>query len=57
MNVKIDNTWTGIGQANPEPVQSLSTEVERSVIFRLDKLWTDFEDEIIVRSQKENLIS
>ena len=40
-SVKFQNTWTEIGQANPEIVESLSTVVENSAIFPLDKFWTD----------------
>ena len=41
-SVKSRNTWTEIGQANPEIVQSLSTQVEKLIFFSLDKDWTDF---------------
>ena len=40
--VKLRNTWTEIGQANPEIVESLSTQFQKVQFFPLDKPWTNF---------------
>ena len=41
-SVKLSNTWTDIGQASPEIVQTLSNQIEKEQFFSLDKHWTDF---------------
>ena len=40
--VKLGNSWTDIGQVNPEIVTGWSNQVEKEQFFPLDKDWTGF---------------